>query len=162
MFCFCSFVKIQDCSCICINNLNNDFLFIVCSVVQPCLTLCNPLDYSQPGSSAHGIFQARTVERVAISYSMGSSQPWNQTYVSCIGRRFFGSGLAVDSLSLSHLGRPRNDSCGFISYMKSMFWLLIANPVPRWPELAGEFQFHLLAAIEHLLLSQQFGIMYIS
>ena len=57
---------------------------------QSCLTLCNPMYWSSPGSSVHGIFQARTLEQVAISYSRGSSRPRDQTCVSCascIGRR---------------------------------------------------------------------------
>ena len=48
-------------------------------------TLCNPMDYSLPGSSVHGVFQARILEWVAIS-SRASSQPRDQTCVSCIGR----------------------------------------------------------------------------
>ena len=40
---------------------------------QPCLTLCDPMDYSLPGSSVHGISQARILEWVAISFSKGSS-----------------------------------------------------------------------------------------
>ena len=44
-------------------------------VVQLCPTLCNPMDCSLPGYSVHGIFQARVVEWVAISFSRGSSQP---------------------------------------------------------------------------------------
>ena len=44
-------------------------------VVQSCLTLCHPMDCSLPGSSTHGIFQARILEWVAISFSRGSSQP---------------------------------------------------------------------------------------
>ena len=40
-----------------------------CSVTQPCLTLCDPVDCSPAGSSVHGIFQARILERVAISIS---------------------------------------------------------------------------------------------
>ena len=43
--------------------------------IQLCLTLCNPIDYSLPGFSIHGIFQARILEQVAISFSRGSSQP---------------------------------------------------------------------------------------
>ena len=43
-------------------------------VVQSCPTLCNPMDCSPPGSSVHRISQARIMERVAISYSRGSSQ----------------------------------------------------------------------------------------
>ena len=42
-------------------------------VTQPCLTLCDPMDYSPPGSSVHGILQARIWEWVAISSSKGSS-----------------------------------------------------------------------------------------
>ena len=44
-------------------------------VTQSCPTLCDPADCSLPGSSAHGILQARTLEWVAISFSKGSSQP---------------------------------------------------------------------------------------
>ena len=42
-------------------------------VTQSCPTLCNPTDYSLPGSSVHGIFQARVLEWVAIAFSRGSS-----------------------------------------------------------------------------------------
>ena len=45
------------------------------SVTQSLPTLCNPLDCSPPGSSALGVFQARTLEWVAISFSRRSSQP---------------------------------------------------------------------------------------
>ena len=45
----------------------------VCACAQSCLTLCNPLDCSPPGSSVHGILQARILEQVAISFSRGSS-----------------------------------------------------------------------------------------
>ena len=48
-----------------------------------CLTLCDPMDYSLPGSSVHGIFQARILEWVTISFSRGSSQPRDGTWVSC-------------------------------------------------------------------------------
>ena len=50
---------------------------------------CNPMDYSAPGSSVHGISQARTVEWVVISFSRGSSQPRDQNCVSFIAGRFF-------------------------------------------------------------------------
>ena len=58
-------------------------------VTQSCPTLCDPMDYSPPGSSVHGIFQERVLEWVAISFSSGSSQPSDRTHVfciSCIGR----------------------------------------------------------------------------
>ena len=47
------------------------------------------MDCSQPGSSVHGMLQARILEWVAISFSRGSSQPKDQTLVSCIGRWIF-------------------------------------------------------------------------
>ena len=67
--------------------------FLVCKseseVAQSCPTLCNPMDYSLPGFSVHGIFQARVLEWVAIAFSRGSSRPRDRTWVSCIvGRRF--------------------------------------------------------------------------
>ena len=49
-----------------------------------CPTLCDPMNCSLPGFSVHGIFQARIVERVAISYSMGSSQPRDRNPISCV------------------------------------------------------------------------------
>ena len=57
-----------------------------CSVVS---TLCDPMDCSLPGSSVHGILQARILEWVAIPFSRGSSQPRDQTWVSYIAGRFF-------------------------------------------------------------------------
>ena len=57
-------------------------------VVQSCLTLYNPMDSSPPHSSVHGILQARTLEWVVISFSRGSSQPRDQTGVSCIASSF--------------------------------------------------------------------------
>ena len=56
---------------------------------QSRLTLCDSMAYSLPGLSIHGIFQAKVLEWVAISFSRGSSWPRDQTQVSCIaGRRF--------------------------------------------------------------------------
>ena len=48
---------------------------VLCLVTQLCLTLCDPMDYSQPASSVHGILQASILEWVAISSPWGSSQP---------------------------------------------------------------------------------------
>ena len=56
----------------------------LCMHTQSCPTLCDPVDYSQPGSSVHGVFQARILEQVAISYFRASSWPRNQTRVLCI------------------------------------------------------------------------------
>ena len=58
-------------------------------VAQSCPTVCNPVDCSPPGSSIHGILQARILECVAISFSRGSSWPRDRTQVSCITGRCF-------------------------------------------------------------------------
>ena len=58
-------------------------------VTQSCLTLCDPLEYSLPGSSVLGILQARILEWVAIPFPRGSPQPRGQTQVSCMAGGFF-------------------------------------------------------------------------
>ena len=50
-------------------------------------SFCDPVDCSPPGSSVHGISQARILEWITTSFSRGSSQPRDWTWVSCIGRR---------------------------------------------------------------------------
>ena len=60
--------------------------------LQSCLTLCDPMYCSLPGSSIHGVLQARILEGVAIYFSKGSFQPRDQTFVSCgscFAGRFF-------------------------------------------------------------------------
>ena len=54
------------------------------SHVPMSLTLCDPMGCSLPGSSVHGVLQARILEWVATSSSRGSSQPRNRTRVSCL------------------------------------------------------------------------------
>ena len=65
------------------------YLLWVSEVTQLCPTLRDPVDCSLPGSSVHGILQARVVEWVAISFFRGSSWPRDWTWVSHIGGRHF-------------------------------------------------------------------------
>ena len=66
-----------------------EYVFFYSEVAQSCPTLCDLIDYSLPGFSIQGIFQARVLEWVAISFSRGSSRPRDQTQVShIVGRRF--------------------------------------------------------------------------
>ena len=58
-------------------------------VAQSCPTLWDPMDCSPPGSSVHGISQARILEWVAISFSRGSSLPRDWICISCISGEFF-------------------------------------------------------------------------
>ena len=69
--CVCVCVCVCECVCVCV-------CVCTCSVALSCLTLWDPMDYSLPSSSFHGIFQARIVERVAISYTRGSSNPGSE------------------------------------------------------------------------------------
>ena len=59
------------------------------NLLQLCLTVCDPGDCSLPGSSVHGILQARILEWVAIPFSRGFSRARDQTRISCIADRFF-------------------------------------------------------------------------
>ena len=58
-----------------------------CSVAQSCPTLCDPMNPSTPGSSVHGILQARILEWVAMPSSRGSSPPRNRTHISYVSYR---------------------------------------------------------------------------
>ena len=83
----------QGCSALHPAYMPSAFLPFVLSsrlVAKSSLTFCSPMDWSPPGSSVHGSFQARRLEWVAISYSRGSSSPRDRTHVSwisCVGRR---------------------------------------------------------------------------
>ena len=61
----------------------------MCSVTQLCLTLGDSMDCILPGSSLHGILQARILEWVAISSSRGSSEPTSPVSPAFAGRFFY-------------------------------------------------------------------------
>ena len=73
------------------------------SVIQSCPNLCDPMDCSLPGSSVHGILQARIQERGTIPFSRGSSRSRDRTHVSCTAGRFF---FSFFFYHLSHQGNP--------------------------------------------------------
>ena len=60
------------------------FAACVCSVPQSCSTVCDATNCSPPCSSVHGFSQARKLEGAVISYSKASSQPRDQTRISCV------------------------------------------------------------------------------
>ena len=78
-------------------------------VAQSCPTLCDPMDCSPPGSSVHGILQARILEWVAISFFRGSPLSRDWTQVSCIAGRHFNL-WATREVHL--LFKDSNDSIG--------------------------------------------------
>ena len=78
-------------------------------VAKPCPTICDPMDYSPPGSSVPGISQARILEWVAISFSRGSSWPrdWTHVYVSCIGKQILYYWATRETRHLCHTLKPQ-------------------------------------------------------
>ena len=65
-----------------IHKVDRRVMYVCAQLLQLCLTLCDPVDCSLRDSSAHGILQARILERVAIAFSRGSSQLRDWTCVS--------------------------------------------------------------------------------
>ena len=121
------------------------------NLLQSCPTLCDPMDCSPPGSSVHGILQARILEWVAMPSSRRSSQPrdWNHiSYVFCIGRRVL--------YHQCHLGSPRcsfhrcplfkaRQLVGGRSWVKNPSFLISSpgNPWPRYLAAPDSVSFHL-------------------
>ena len=123
-----SCVCVRVCVCVC-----------VC-VAQSCPTLGGPLECSPPGSSGHGILQARILDWVAISYSRRSSQP--RDCGSCIGRQILYHGATWEAL-----GFPR-----FLDHWKTVPRPQSASPgktpgefgkaIPSHTELVGSQSSH--------------------
>ena len=91
--------------------------YSISEVAQSCLILCNPRDCSLSGSSVHGIFQARVLEWIGISFSRGSFRPRNQTLVSRIAGRCFyrlTQRMTNTIMFLSCCCHERNRRCWFI------------------------------------------------
>ena len=95
---------------------------LCCSVTQLCLTLCDPMDCSLPGSSVRGISQVRILEWVVISFSKGSSQPRDWTQVSCTAGRSFT--IWATSQCPFEAGKGTETDCGSI-WKKH-------NPAGKW------------------------------
>ena len=71
---------------LCTNRIGR-MLACTCSIAQLCLTLCDPVDCSLPGSSVPEVFHARILQWVAISFSSGSSPLRDWSHISCIVRQ---------------------------------------------------------------------------
>ena len=105
------------------------------------LTLCHPTNCSQPASSVHGISQERILKWVTISFSEGSTQPRDQTHISCIGQRisYHWSSKEVLGFSCGSAGKEsayNAEDLGSIPGLK-IPWRRRTLPIPVfWP---GEF-----------------------
>ena len=100
-------------------------MYVTVKVTQSCLTLCDPMDCSPPGSSVHGILQARILEWVAMPYSTGSSRPRDWSRVSCVsctaGRFFTAEALGKTTLYQQEFTKERSVWCHL-------------HPVPHWKD----------------------------
>ena len=104
-------------------------------LLHSCPTLCDPMDYSPPGSSVYGIFQARILEWVATLSSRGSSWPRDWTvisFVSCIGRPVLNQQCHLGSRSNSTYPRLVMYTSDLNSSWNS--WMT-ASWSPRWERL---------------------------
>ena len=91
----------------------------MCLVAQSRPTLCDPMEWSPPGSSVHGILQARILEWVAIPSSRGSSQPRIEPS-SCA--------LQMDSLLSEPPGKPKNTGVDSLS----LLWGIFLTQESKW------------------------------
>ena len=102
-----------------------DFLFKIIAlslkVAQLCPTLCDPMDYSRPSSSVHGVLLARILEWVAIPFSRRSSRPKDWTQVSHIAGRVFTVWTTRKS--------PNNGRTKHVLYKE---WMKFKSPFCRW------------------------------
>ena len=82
---------------------------------------CDTMDCSLPGSSVHGISQAKILDWVAISFSRGSSQPRDQTHVSCITGRFFITEPLGSLFSGNEVGKIPSSDGQIVVWTKQQF-----------------------------------------
>ena len=106
-----------------------------CSVAQSCLTICDTMDCSPPGSSIHGTLQARILEWVAISSFRENCRPRDQRRISCVGKQ---------TLPLSPLGSPD----------KLILWPKDAHHVFWYTEDSEWYSIYFLLVCENLSLNQ--------
>ena len=130
-------------------SLSHASLHVLCSVIQSHTTRCNSMDCSQPGSSIHGVLQARIPEWVAISFSRGSSPPRDQTQVSCIAGRFF---TAEPPWKPQPLSMVLPISSGFTIVKNSYKYFCF----PLFPNY-NQYILHLLVQTIHTVFSYSFS-----
>ena len=92
----------------CFNTEPRRWWWRSCTCAQSCPTLCHPMDCSPPGSSVHGILQARILEWAAMPSSRGSSQSRNRT-------------PQTDSLLSEPPGKSKNTGVGSLSLLRGNF-----------------------------------------
>ena len=139
---------------------------VLCLVAQSCLTHCNPMDYSPPGSSVHGSLQEIMLECVAMPYSRGSSQPRDWTHVSHIASRLVVTMIIVAAAAMT----ITSPTIKVIKRKKNIFNILIINLLilysrysswihfrGRWLGYFGEKIFFVMIGEEFVAWSENFS-----
>ena len=118
-----------------------DSLHTETEVTQLYPILCDPMDCSLPGSSTHGISQARVLEWVAISSSRGSSQPRDRTRVSCIAGRRFTIWTTREAMKIWSYPYNLNMELGFSQFVSFFsLWVVVAfSSCGAWVSHCGGF-----------------------
>ena len=152
MYTYIHYVCVCVCVCIYIYNICIYVFACVClyaaKLLQSCLTLCDPIDISPPGSAVPGILQARTLEWVAIFFSNEGkckvkvkslshvrlfTTPWTAAYQAPLSMGFsrqeYWSGVPLPSLMFIWLST--NSPLSFASHMSSVKFLLAHNLSPN-------------------------------
>ena len=95
---------------------------MLCLVAQLCLILCDPMDYSPPGSSVHGILQARILERVAIFSSTSTPPPLLDPGIKLKSLRppALAGGFFTTSTIWEALYKCVNHECNLLRLVQSM------------------------------------------
>ena len=130
---------------------------VISQVSQSCPTLCDPMDCSLPGSSIHGIFQARVLDWVAISFSRGSSREYSNFIIQ---HKLF-------SLHFQHqfLKRMPFLHCVFVPTLSWIKWLWIHGVISglsilfHWSKYLLWCQYNIILIIISLYYSLKSGNM---
>ena len=120
---------------------SNEVATCVCLVTQSCPILCDPMDCSLPGSSVHGILQARIMDWVAMLSSRGSSQPSSWIQVSCIASGFF-TDWATREAQVATYTISINRVQFTLQFTTSIYWWLqssISLPIIILPRNSGVY-----------------------
>ena len=105
----------------------------MCSVSQLCLTLCDPMVCRPPGSSVHGILQARTLEGVVISFAKRSSQPRDWNCISCV------SCTEGGLFTAEPLGKPIKQLCAVLRCFSLVQFFMALWIIARQTPLSMRF-----------------------
>ena len=108
-----------------VQTLSSDVLCVL--VAQSCLTLCNPMDCSPPGSSVHGIPEAKILEWVAISFSRGSSWSRDWIFIPADPSRSKPPGKPSPEVGYLQI-RVNNHTCSVISKKQGVYECHILLP----------------------------------